>query len=60
MKCIFMVLSQVKCYERFNLKKKSFQCTQWSIVQFMAKIHFNGPFIIPQARFFCYLYRIHI
>ena len=55
MKCIFMVLSRVKYYERFNLKKKSFQCTQLSIVQFMAKIHFNGPFIIPQARSFCYL-----
>ena len=66
-----MLLNQVKCYERFNLKKKLYQHAHLSIVQFLTLliisnsliillILFNGPFIIPLVRFFCWLYKIRV
>ena len=66
----FMVLNQVKCYERFNHKKNfinvliSVQFNLWPsdhhkfILKFFKLIVFNSAFIIPQVRFFCCLYRI--
>ena len=36
MKCIYIVLNQLKCYEGFNHKIKLHQRAPWSIIQSLA------------------------